>query len=153
MTLHQCHTICRETDNCNWYSYGDKICLIFDTCTSINDANTHYITQHSTCPQLEGSKSTYEERYKTHIETSSTTFAQYLMKEVPGDESHIDCGLYCEEFDSCDFFIQDDNCYLGTFATNLTDQAVVLEERIRGQIYTVFKSGETFRVIFKQCGD
>ena len=102
---------------------------------------------------MEGSKSTYEERYKTHIETSSTTFAQYLMKEVPGDESHIDCGLYCEEFDSCDFFIQDDNCYLGTFATNLTDQAVVLEERIRGQIYTVFKSGETFRVIFKQCGD
>ena len=152
MTLHQCHTVCREKDNCNWYSHGENICLIFETCTAINSQRTNYTTQHSTCPQLKDDHAgSYEERYKSHLESSSSQWVQYITKEVPGDVTRIDCGLYCEEYEPCDFFLQNDNCYLGTFQTNVSESGFTLEEQIRRiTVYTVHKATHELTIAKEQ---
>ena len=83
----------------------------------------------------------YEERYKDHIDASSSRdWIQYISKKVLGTKEDIDCGLYCEEFDECDFFIQYSNCYLGTFQKNVTEP-VVVASRVRGEFYPVYKEG------------
>ena len=49
----------------------------------------------------------------------------YIIKKVIGDVNHVDCGLYCEEYEPCDFFAQTShNCYLGTFRNNDTHEVV-----------------------------
>ena len=51
ITKHRCHTKCREDDMCNWYSYGNNVCLVFHACTEIDSTFSNYTTQHSTCPE------------------------------------------------------------------------------------------------------
>ena len=67
------------------------------------------------------------DKYKDVVRSSLEKWKSYIMKKVIGDVNHVDCGLYCEEYEPCDFFTQtNQNCYLGTFRNNDT-QGVVFQ--------------------------
>ena len=65
------------------------------------------------------------DKYKDVVRSSLEKWKSYIMKKVIGDVNHVDCGLYCEEYEPCDFFTQtNQNCYLGTFRNNDTQEVV-----------------------------
>ena len=78
----------------------------------------------------------------------SMQWLQYISKQVMGDKEHIDCGLYCQELEDCDFFIQNENCYLGTFSKNISEP-ITVEDRMIGEVYVVYKENRDM-IVAKQ---
>ena len=96
---------------------------------------------------MEGADQTsYIQRYKNKIDSPSMQWLQYITKEVMGDKEHIDCGLYCQEYEDCDFFIQNENCYLGTFSKNISEPIAVEDSRMIGEVYVVHKDNRDLAV-------
>ena len=51
ITKHQCHLTCQQNDACNWYSFGENVCIMFSTCINVDVSRNNFTTQHSTCPE------------------------------------------------------------------------------------------------------
>ena len=51
ITKHQCHLTCEENDLCNWYSFGENVCIMFSTCINVDVSQNNFTTQHSSCPE------------------------------------------------------------------------------------------------------
>ena len=86
----------------------------------------------------------YPERYDHILANVWLPFISKTIRDIP----NIDCGLYCEEYSWCDFFVHNYHsrsqpCYLGTFrqVVNHTDH---LETRLAGMTYFVDKSKSYF---------
>ena len=75
---------------------------------------------------------TYESRYDDVFQfswrysgdTAETYWTSYIVERFPSDDrrrlfgdDELDCGLHCEEYSICDFFVHEHHrpCYLGTF--------------------------------------
>ena len=87
---------------------------------------------------VEFENSNYSLRYPNHIQSDNNWY-YYIEKNV----SNIggDCGLYCEEDQSCDFFVPHKTfCFLGTFRKDRKDVRG-LDLRMNGlTVYFVFKN-------------
>ena len=79
---------------------------------------------------------------------SRSYWAPYIVKKVTttigDDDEALDCGLYCEEFNNCDFFVHSDSdCYMGTFRVLEkigSDLVSSWGSRYFGPMFLVYKS-------------
>ena len=51
ITRSKCHERCYETQNCHWYSFDMRLCMLFETCDNIDDTLASFTTKHYTCPE------------------------------------------------------------------------------------------------------
>ena len=51
VTNHECHEKCGNDINCNWYSIGDNLCIMYRSCLKIDTIQSNFTTQHVTCPE------------------------------------------------------------------------------------------------------
>ena len=58
----------------------------------------------------------YQFSYRYSGDTAKTHWTSYIVKKFPRNDE-FDCGLHCEEYSICDFFVHEhrEPCYLGTF--------------------------------------
>ena len=90
----------------------------------------------------------YRKRYESIDSPSRSYWAPYIVKKVTttigDDDEALDCGLYCEEFNNCDFFVHSDSdCYMGTFRVLEkigTDLVSSWGSRYFGPMFLVYKS-------------
>ena len=126
MTKNQCHLTCQQNDECNWYSFGGNVCIMFNTCINVDVSLTNFTTQHSSCPELMGNeKGSYADRYDHIMANGWSPFILKTIKDKDGTLD-IDCGLYCEEYRLCDFFVHSPttykrSCFLGTFRQRIAN--------------------------------
>ena len=52
ISLHDCHSACNTTGNCNWISYNilENGCLLFSDCRTHNSAHQNFVSRHVDCP-------------------------------------------------------------------------------------------------------
>ena len=77
---------------------------------------------------VDNDKKEYSGRYDYYFdilkyyEDDERFWVDFVVKKIAANEE-TDCGLYCEEYNICDFFVHSGSspCYLGTFRNrNLT---------------------------------
>ena len=151
MTKNQCHLTCQQNDECNWYSFGGNVCIMFSTCINVDVSQTNFTTQHSSCPELIGNdKGSYADRYDHIMANGWSPFILKMIK-VKDKDKNIDCGLYCEEYRLCDFFVHSPtapgtpyrrSCFLGTFRQRIGNYSdhVGMESPSKANTYFVDKS-------------
>ena len=147
ISSHQCHAHCEQDPDCNWYSFGENVCILFSTCVTVDVSLASFTTQHSTCPELAlvDEMKSYTEKYDTIridlIRQDTATWKKYLFKTITRTHEdprlNTECGLYCEEAKLCDFFAQrvpvSRHCYLGTFRQHLT-HSIDSPKRLYGSV-------------------
>ena len=95
-----------------------------------------------------GLRANYRKRYDSVDCPYREKWAPYIVKKVTtsigDDDKALDCGLHCEEFNICDFFVHSDSyCYMGTFRVLEkigTDLVSSWGSRYFGSMFLVYKS-------------
>ena len=77
-------------------------------------------------------KKDYEIRYDYTYEGDKDYWAPYIIKQIAKDRE-IDCGLYCEHYSICDFFVHTlkSACMMGSFQS----QGLPFEKNGSGLVY------------------
>ena len=72
-------------------------------------------------------------RYDYTYEGDKDYWAPYIIKQIAKDKE-VDCGLYCEQYNICDFFVhtRDSACMMGSFQ----NQGLPFEKNGSDLIYT-----------------
>ena len=119
---------------------------MFSTCINVDISLSNFTTQHSSCPELMGNdKGSYADRYDHIMANGWSPFILKTIKDKDGTLD-IDCGLYCEEYRLCDFFVHSPttykrSCFLGTFRQRIGNYSdYVGESPSKANTYFVDKS-------------
>ena len=159
---------CYDEPLCNWYSFGENLCMLFQTCTEIDETKSNFTTQLYKCPQskfterlvkakdytklsfpVQFDKQNYSIRYPDHF--IGEDWESYIERKV--DHIDKDCGLDCEESATCDFFVLGekerdvDVCFFGTFRKRAKGLKYGSTSKYRIEIYPVFKGTQSMYVV------
>ena len=77
-----------------------------------------------------------DERY---VAIMSRSWKNWIVKTI--DANPIECGLYCEEYPNCDFYVDfTHNCFIGSFRENSSNGEENGQGHQSQKVYGVFKS-------------